>query len=124
MSERNRISLNLVKVTDMTETKRKPPAAGKGRPKGSTNKLKGELKDMIRTALDESGGVEYLVTQAHTNPNAFLSLVGKIIPKDIKHEVTGGKDPIKVDLTALSTTALQELMKLHVDSAAVHPDAD
>lgn len=107
----------------MTETtRRKPPAAGMGRPKGSTNKLKGELKDMIRQALDESGGVDYLKQQATSNPNAFLSLVGKIIPKDIKHEVTGGKEPIKVDLTALSTQALQELMKLHVDSAAVYPD--
>lgn len=98
--------------------------AGPGRPKGLQNKLTLEVKDMIRQALDGAGGVTYLEKQATDNPNAFLSLVGKIIPKDIKHEVTGGKDPIKVDLTALSTTALQELMKLHVDSAAVHPDAD
>jgi hypothetical protein len=100
----------------------KTKTSGQGRPKGTPNKVTAELKDMIRTALDESGGVEYLKEQASSNPNAFLSLVGKIIPKDIKHEVSGGKEPIKVDLSALSTTALQELMKLHANSTAVHPE--
>ena len=38
-------------------------------------------------ALDELGGQDYLVTQARENPVAFLSLVGKILPKEIKADV-------------------------------------
>lgn len=77
--------------------------AGKGNPKtggrkkGVTNKINAALKDMILTALDESGGVEYLKGQAETNPTAFLTLVGKVLPmtvagpgEDGEHKVTFG----------------------------------
>lgn len=60
--------------------KRKPPAAGKGRPKGSVNKTTKALKDMILQALDDSGGIRYLAAQAMDNPTAFLTLVGKVLP--------------------------------------------
>ena len=42
---------------------------------------------MILQALDEAGGVDYLKEQAEKNPAAFLTLVGKIVPRDIKAEV-------------------------------------
>ena len=61
----------------------KPPAAGKGRPKGSPNKVGKLLKDMILAALDESGGVDYLSVQARDNPTAFLTLVGKVLPLQV-----------------------------------------
>jgi hypothetical protein len=38
------------------------------------------LKDMILAALDKAGGEEYLVEQAHKNPGAFMTLVGKVLP--------------------------------------------
>ena len=57
--------------------------AGKGRPKGVPNKNTAALKDMILKALDKSGGVDYLVKQADENPNAFLSLVGKVLPMTV-----------------------------------------
>jgi hypothetical protein len=34
----------------------RPPAAGKGRPKGAKNKMTAALKDLILGALDEAGG--------------------------------------------------------------------
>jgi hypothetical protein len=61
----------------------RPPAAGKGRPKGARNKLTRDIKEMIRAALDKAGGVSYLVKQARDNPTAFLSLLGKVIPTQI-----------------------------------------
>jgi hypothetical protein len=76
----------VVASADMTEKKQLPPSAGKGRVKGVPNKVTAELKDMIRTALDKAGGVEYLVEQASANPTAFMSLIGRILPKDIKVE--------------------------------------
>lgn len=61
----------------------KPPNAGKGRPKGVPNKVTGELKTMILQALEQAGGIAYLQKQAGENPNAFLTLVGKVLPLQV-----------------------------------------
>lgn len=61
----------------------RPPNAGKGRKKGSQNKVTGAVKDMVLTALSNVGGVEYLEEQAIENPTAFLTLVGKVIPLQV-----------------------------------------
>lgn len=63
--------------------------AGKGRPKtggrqkGTTNKITADVKAMVLEALDQAGGVSYLLTQAQSNPNAFLTLVGKVLPMTV-----------------------------------------
>lgn len=64
--------------------------AGKGRKKGVPNKITGALKDMILQALANAGGVEYLQERAKDNPVAFLSLVGRVLPLQVKQ---GGDDP-------------------------------
>jgi len=51
-----------------------------GRKKGSRNKTTMLVKDMITKALDEAGGVNYLVNVAKENPAAFCTLVGKVLP--------------------------------------------
>jgi hypothetical protein len=56
---------------------------GAGRPKGSPNKITTELRDMVLNALARAGGESYLVSQAEAEPAAFLTLVGKCLPKDI-----------------------------------------
>lgn len=56
---------------------------GPGRPKGVQNKLTADVKAMILTALDNAGGADYLLQQAQTNPNAFLTLVGKVLPMTV-----------------------------------------
>ena len=58
------------------------PGRGPGRPKGSPNKTSAALKEMILKALDESGGVSYLVEKAADpkTSSAFLSLLGKVLP--------------------------------------------
>ena len=75
--------------------KRRPPAAGKGRVKGTPNKVTREVKEMITQALDKAGGVAYLVRCAKdpkTAP-AFLTLVGKVLPL----QVTGaGGGPLQI----------------------------
>lgn len=60
---------------------------GKGRKKGVPNKVTGALKDMILTALDDAGGVDYLKKQATENPTAFLTLVGKVLPMQVNANV-------------------------------------
>jgi hypothetical protein len=56
---------------------------GPGRPKGSLNKTTAAIKDMVTQALEEAGGVDYLIGQASSNPTAFLTLVGKVIPLQV-----------------------------------------
>lgn len=63
--------------------------AGKGQPKtggrakGVPNKVNADLKSMILEALSDVGGKKYLVEQAAENPTAFLTLVGKVLPKEV-----------------------------------------
>lgn len=68
-----------------------------GRQRGTPNKLTGELKDMILSALSKAGGVAYLQQQAEKNPGPFLALVGKVLPM----QVTGAdnKDLIPQTIT-------------------------
>lgn len=54
-----------------------------GRTKGTPNKLTGDVKAMILDALYKKGGVKYLVQQADSNPVAFLTLVGKVLPMTV-----------------------------------------
>lgn len=73
--------------------KRKPPAAGKGRPKGSQNKTTAILKDAILKAAENAGGkdgmIGYLTEQAKENPGPFLTLLGKVLPMQVQGS---GKD--------------------------------
>lgn len=65
----------------------KPPNAGKGRPKGSLNKVNADVKAMVLEALHHAGGVEYLFMQAYDNPRAFVTLVGRVLPLTINATV-------------------------------------
>lgn len=66
--------------------KNKLPASGRGRPKGSPNKVTAAIKDMIVQALDEAGGKDYLITQSRENPVAFMGLIGKVLPMQVTGE--------------------------------------
>ena len=67
---------------------------GAGRKKGVPNKVTADIKAMVLGALDRAGGEEYMLDQAKSNPNAFLTLVGKVLPT----QITGPNDgPVQVD---------------------------
>jgi hypothetical protein len=64
-------------------TNRRPPNAGKGRPAGIPNKLTSTVKMMILGALDAKGGQKWLEKQMDKYPQAFMTLLGKIIPTQV-----------------------------------------
>lgn len=59
-----------------------PP--GPGRPKGVPNKANIAIRDMIEGALREAGGQAYLVRQSREQPVAFMGLVARVMPADIR----------------------------------------
>jgi hypothetical protein len=65
--------------------------AGKGRPKGSPNKITADLKRAILEAAEAAGGpqgtVGYLTAQATANPASFMTLLGKVLPLDVSGNV-------------------------------------
>ena len=65
-----------------TTGKRLPPAAGKGRPKGSRNKITMNMKQALEQAFWDVGGVQWLVTLAKTEPRTFAMLLAKLIPQE------------------------------------------
>jgi hypothetical protein len=67
----------------------RPPAAGKGRPKGARNKITADVKAMILGALTAKGGQRYLEQQADKNPVAFMTLLGKVLPMQVSGDGGG-----------------------------------
>jgi len=67
-----------------------------GRPKGSPNKTTAAIKEMLLASLDTVGGQAYFERQAEENPTAYMTLIGKIMPAEVKKEITGADGgPIK-----------------------------
>ena len=61
-----------------------------GRRKGTPNRFSVALKDLILQALSDAGGLAYLARQAEETPTAFLALVGRVLPLQVK---AGGAEP-------------------------------
>src|SRR5215217_3484224 len=61
---------------------------GAGRPPGAQNKVTRVLKEAILLAAENAGGagglVGYLTLQATESPNAFLALLGKVLPLQLQ----------------------------------------
>jgi len=96
-----------------TVEKRKPPAAGKGRPAGVKNKTTTALKEAILLAAEESGEdlkgknglVGYLTRIANDEPRAFAGLLGRVLPLQIAGDANA---PITVQIVTLTTAEEQK----------------
>ena len=71
----------------MSRTKGQPKTGG--RQKGTPNKMTQTIRAALEEALNRAGGVEYLLRQSEENPQAFMTLLGKIIPQQVHNELTG-----------------------------------
>ena len=74
-----------------------------GRKPGSQN-VSTRLMEMAIAALDKAGGEKYLATQAKKTPAAFLSFIGKLLPRDM-HLTHEGGVTLLTFLTALHQAA-------------------
>lgn len=74
----------------------RPPNAGKGRPKGASNKMTRTLREMILGALHDAGGQQYLADQARTHPAAFMILLGKVLPMQFAGDSPGAPIIVRI----------------------------
>ncbi|WP_324807197.1 hypothetical protein SH584_11430 [Sphingomonas sp. LY29] len=76
---------------------RKPPNAGKGRPKGAVNKTTKAAKEAIAEAFEKMGGINALVSWASTSDDNRKVFYSQIWPKIVPLQVAGDADnPFKV----------------------------
>ena len=68
----------------MANPKGNPASLPKGRPVGAINKTTRDLRDMILASLDKAGGLDYLVRQSEANPGPYMTLVAKVLPKEVQ----------------------------------------
>ena len=72
-----------------------------GRQKGTPNRLSAALKDDILNAAEAAGGeggtVAYLTEQARSNPTAFLTLLGKVLPMQVTGEGGGPVNVMRIE---------------------------
>lgn len=54
-----------------------------GREAGTPNKLTSTVKMMVLAALDKKGGQRWLERQMDKYPQAFMTLLGKILPTQV-----------------------------------------
>ena len=68
--------------------RRRPPNAGRGRKKGSMNKTTKTLKEALLASFETLGGEEWLVQLAGSDPKAYASLLGRLVPSEIGIEAS------------------------------------
>lgn len=80
--------INATKLVSPAE-KRRPPNAGKGRPKGVPNKVTTSIKNAFLEAFERRGGVDALIAWAAKDGNEteFYKLASKLIPTEINAQV-------------------------------------
>lgn len=79
----------------------------KGRGKGVKNKVGQDLREMVKMAFDQAGGVDYLVARSKDQPVAFMNLVAKVIPQE--HKVSHELGDRLVELLQERRTQLQDM---------------
>ncbi len=97
--------------------KRRPPNAGKGRPKGTVNKTTATLKEAILLAAELSGEdgkgrdglTGYLRRVASEDVKAFCSLLGRVLPTEMRHGGPGGEPlPLVQPVFQINTTPVKK----------------
>jgi len=70
---------------------------GRGRPRGSTNKVTKTIKAAVLESFEAVGAAEYLKQVAQDDPRTYLQVVAKIIPAELHAKHSGD-----VSLTVVS----------------------
>ena len=67
---------------------------GSGRKKGTPNRVTNQLRETILEAFEEVGGADWLKELAASDPKAFATLLGKLVPRE--SQVSGDDVPLLI----------------------------
>jgi hypothetical protein len=76
-----------------------------GRPKGSPNKITQTIRDAILQSFDIVGGPKYLAKMAIEQPAAYLGLLGKVLPTQVKMEVN---QPVAITFQVVEAAEVEQ----------------
>jgi hypothetical protein len=81
--------------------------AGKGRPKGASNKLTKTIREAVEISFDKIGGADWLARMADEQPVAYMTLLGKVLPQQVEHTGANGgaiqMEQVKNDAAAFAS---------------------
>jgi len=95
-------------MAEATQFKKGKPR-GPGRPKGMQNKTTVALKTAIMNAFTKVGGEDYLVKVAREDPKTFCTLLGRVLPSELKADLSSSDGSIKPVHIVLSGVMPDEL---------------
>lgn len=72
--------------------------AGAGRKPGKPTQATLDMKAAMYEAFEKAGGATYLAWLAKKEPRTFGTLLGKLIPNEIKADVTGDAFRLNINL--------------------------
>ena len=78
----------------MAARKGQPKTPGSGRKPGSKNKDTETIRIAVMRSFEAVGGWEYLAEMARTQPTAYMTLLGKILP----HELATSGGPLRQEV--------------------------
>jgi hypothetical protein len=77
-------------IINMSENNKMRPGKnhpGPGRPKGTPNRISGNLREAIQDSFNKLGGEKWLLELAKKDPRTFAGLLAKILPDANKSEL-------------------------------------
>ena len=69
---------------------------GRGRPKGSKNKLPLTFKQAVIDAFEELGGTGTLVKWGKSNPTEFYKIAARLIPTEVQGPGENGEHKVTI----------------------------
>ena len=97
-------------IINMSEMKKIRPGkdhrAGPGRPKGTPNRISGNLREAIQESFNKLGGEKWLLELAKKDPRTFASLLAKILPTDAGKSELPAIPTINISFLESHTTKL------------------
>lgn len=114
----------MAKTAPNSPTKR-GGGTGKGRMKGSLNRTTLALKEAILSTFDSLGGPQFLESLAEERPELFISLLGKLIPSEIKAQVSESSSLeiiVMQNATPWPQERLEQFSRAHDEKIILGPD--
>ena len=97
----------------------------RGRPRGTRNKVSESIRAQFAEALERLGGVDYLVEVGRKHPRLFVSVIARVMPKEIHAQVSNAPlgDPEVLELMKVEWAARKRALDVPAEVVAIETKA-